>query len=202
MKEVRLRMHLEWQMKETYWIYMTWDYIWLSRKGHWIEEKKIQKIHWNTTCKWYGEEKNSQFSSIAQSWLTLCNSMDCSTPGFLVHCHLPELTQNHVHWVGDAIQSSHPLSSPTPSAFSLSQHQGFCPMSQFFAWGGRSPGVYSNSCPLSWWCHPTILSSVIPFSFCLQSFPASGSFPMSQLFTSGGQNIGASAAALSINIQV
>ena len=53
-----------------------------------------------------------------------------------------------------------------------------------------SPGVYSNSCPLSWWCHPTISSSVIPFSSRLQSFPASGSFPMSQFFAWGGQNIG------------
>ena len=52
-----------------------------------------------------------------------------------------------------------------------------------------NPGVYSNSCPLSWWCHPTISSSVIPFSSCLQSFPASGSFQMSQLFASGGQSI-------------
>ena len=54
---------------------------------------------------------------------------------------------------------------------------------------------YSNSCPSSRWCHPAISSSVIPFSSCLQSFPASGSFPMSQLFTSGGQSIGASASA-------
>jgi len=52
-----------------------------------------------------------------------------------------------------------------------------------------TPGVYSNSCPLSWWCHPTISSSVIPFSSCPQSFPASGSFQMSQFFTSGDQNI-------------
>ena len=51
------------------------------------------------------------------------------------------------------------------------------------------PGVYSNSCPSSWWCHPVISSSVIPFSSCLQSFPASGSFPLSQFFTSGGQSI-------------
>ena len=58
-----------------------------------------------------------------------------------------------------------------------------------------TPGVYLNSCPLSWWCHPTISSSVIPFSSCLQSFPASGSFPISQLFTSGGQSIGVSASA-------
>ena len=55
--------------------------------------------------------------------------------------------------------------------------------------------VYSNSCPLSWWCHPTISSSVIPFSSHLQSFPASGSFKMSQLFASGGQRIGVSASA-------
>ena len=53
-----------------------------------------------------------------------------------------------------------------------------------------TPGVYPNSCPLSWWCHLTISSSVVPFSSCLQSFPKSGSFQMSQLFTSGGQNVG------------
>ena len=58
-----------------------------------------------------------------------------------------------------------------------------------------SPRVCSNSCWLSWWCHPTISSSVAPFSFSPQSFPASGSFPMSQLFTSGGQSIGTSASA-------
>ena len=58
-----------------------------------------------------------------------------------------------------------------------------------------TPGVYSNSCPSSWWCHPAISSSVIPFSSCPQSLPASGSFPMSQLFPSGGQCIGVSASA-------
>ena len=57
------------------------------------------------------------------------------------------------------------------------------------------PWVCSNSCPLSWWCHPTIWSSVVPFSSCLQSFPASGSFLMSQLFASGVQSIGVSASA-------
>ena len=67
----------------------------------------------------------------------------------------------------------------------------------------HSPGACSNSCPLSQWCHPTISSSVVPFSSCLQSFPASGSFPMSQFFASGGQSIGASASAsvLPMNIQ-
>ena len=64
-----------------------------------------------------------QFSSLAQSCPTLCDSMHCSTPGFPVHCQLPEFIQTHVHQVGDAIQPSHPLSSPSP-AFSLSQHQG------------------------------------------------------------------------------
>ena len=64
-----------------------------------------------------------------------------------------------------------------------------------------TPGAYSNSCPSSWWCHPTISSSVIPFSYCPQSLPASGSFPMSQFFASGGQRIGASAAVLPMNIQ-
>ena len=66
-----------------------------------------------------------------------------------------------------------------------------------------TPRVYSNSCPLSQWCHPTISYSVIPFSSCLQSFPASGSFPMGQFCTSGGQSIGVSALApvLPKNIQ-
>ena len=58
-----------------------------------------------------------------------------------------------------------------------------------------TPRAYSNSCPSSQWCHPTISSSFVPFSSCLQSFPASGSFPMSQLFASGGQSIGISASA-------
>ena len=55
-----------------------------------------------------------------------------------------------------------------------------------------TPRIYPNPCPLSWWCHPTISSSVVPFSFCPQSFPALGSFQMSPLFTSGGQSIGVS----------
>ena len=65
-----------------------------------------------------------QFSSVAQLCLTLCHPMDCSTPGFPVHHKFPEHTQTHVHWVSDAIQPSHPLSSPYPPAFNLSQHQG------------------------------------------------------------------------------
>ena len=93
-----------------------------------------------------------QFSSVTRLCLILCNPMNCSTPGLPVPHQLPEFTQTHVHWVGDAIQPSHPLSSPSPLTFNL---------------------------------------------------PASGSFPMSQLFSSGGQSIGASASASvpSMNIQ-
>ena len=65
-----------------------------------------------------------QFSSVAQLCPTLCNPMDCSTPGLPVYHQLPEFTQTHVYPVGDAIQPSHPLSSPSPPAFNLSQHQG------------------------------------------------------------------------------
>ena len=64
-----------------------------------------------------------EFSSISQSCPTLCNPMDCSTLGSPVHHQLPELTQTHVHWVSDAIQPSHPPSSPSSHAFSLSQHE-------------------------------------------------------------------------------
>ena len=68
-------------------------------------------------------QNNIQFSSVTQSCPTLCDPMDFSTPGLPVHHQLPEFTQTHVHWVSDAIQPSHPLSSPSPT-FNLSQHQG------------------------------------------------------------------------------
>ena len=65
-----------------------------------------------------------QINSVTQLCLNLCDAMDCSMPGFPVHHQLPELTQTHVHWVGDAIQPTHPLLSPTPPVFNLSLHQG------------------------------------------------------------------------------
>ena len=65
-----------------------------------------------------------------------------------------------------------------------------------------TPGVHPNPCPLCWWCHPAISSSVVPFSSCPQSLPASGSFPMSQLSTSGGQSIGVSASALVLPMNI
>ena len=66
----------------------------------------------------------NQLNLVAQSCPTLCNHMDCSTPGLPVHHQLPELVQTHVHWVYDVIQPSHPLLSPSPPAFNLSQHHG------------------------------------------------------------------------------
>ena len=71
--------------------------------------------------------------------------MDYSTPGFSVHYQIPEFTQTHVHPAGDAIQPSHPLSSPSPPTFNLSQKSGSFPMSQFFASGGQSIGVSAST---------------------------------------------------------
>ena len=75
----------------------------------------------------------------------LCDPMDCSTPGLPIHHQLPEFTQTHVHRADDAIQPSHSLSSPSPPAFNLSQHQGFFPLSQFFSSGDQSIGVSASA---------------------------------------------------------
>ena len=88
---------------------------------------------------------------------------------------------------GPSVQFSHSVVSDSLRPHGLQHSRPPCPSS--------TPRVYSNSCPLSQWCHPTISSSVVPFSSHLQSFPASGSFQMSQLFTSGGQSIGVSVSA-------
>ena len=91
------------------------------------------------SLKYEGEIKSFQFSSVTQSCPTLCNPMNCCMPSLPVHHQLLEFTQTHVHWVSDAIQPSHPLSSPSPPAPNSSQHQSF-PMSQLLAWGGQSTG--------------------------------------------------------------
>ena len=88
-----------------------------------------------------GDLSSVQFSSVAQLCPTLCDPMNCSTPGLPVHHQLLEFTQIHVHWVSDAIQPSHPLSSPSPPAPNPSQHQSLFLMSQLFTWGGQSTGV-------------------------------------------------------------
>ena len=99
-----------------------------------------------------------------------------------------------VHTVS-SVQFSHSVMSDSLPPHGLQHPRPPCPL--------PTPGIYWNSCPLSQWCHPTISSSVIPFSSCPQSFPASGSFQMSQFFTSCGQSTGVSASAsvLPMNIQ-
>ena len=99
-----------------------------------------------------------------------------------------------VNWSA-SVQFSHSVISDSSWPHALHQARIPCPL--------PTSRVCSNSCPSSWWCHPTISSSVIPFSSCLQSFPESGSLPMSQFFTSGGQSIGVSASTsvLSMNMQ-
>ena len=97
--------------------------------------------------------------------------------------------------LGIAVQFSHSFVSDSLQPHGLQHARISCP--------SPTPGACSKSCPSSWWCHPTISSSVFPFSSRLQSLPASGSFPVSQFFTSGGQSIGVSASAsvLPMNIQ-
>ena len=92
-----------------------------------------------------------------------------------------------------SVQFSHSVVSASLRPHRLQHARPPCP--------SPTLGVYSNSCPLSQWCHPTISASVFPFSSCLQSFPASGSFQISQFFTSGGQSIGVSASASVLPIE-
>ena len=108
-----------------------------------------------------------------------------SLVGYTVH----RVTKSQT-WLSDftfTVQFSHSVASDSLRPRGLQHTRLPCP--------SPTPRVYSNSCPLSQWCHPTISSSVIPLSSCLQSFPASGSFPMSQFFPSGGQSIVVSASA-------
>ena len=135
------------------------------------------------TCKWNCSSISSvQFSSVAESCPTLCDLMNRNTPGLPVYHQLLEFTQTQLHRVSDAIQPSHPLSSPflLPPITPTDRWRRNTPTKLFF-----------------------FMSSAIPFSSCPQSFPASGSFQMSQLFASDGQSIGISASrsVLSINIQ-
>ena len=95
---------------------------------------------WASLLGWLYLFSSVQFSSVAQSCPTLCNPMNCSTPGLPVHHQLPEFTQTHVHWVGDAIQPSHPVIPFSSCPQSLPASESF-PTSQLFAWGGQSIGV-------------------------------------------------------------
>ena len=95
----------------------------------------------------------------------------------LERCHYPALS----------VQFNHSVVSDSLPPHELQHARPLCP--------SPTPGVHSNSCPLSQWCHPAISSSVVPFSSCPQSLPASESFPMSQFFAWGGQSVGVSALA-------
>ena len=88
------------------------------------KSQKLKFSEWFSLIYSYILSFDLQLSSAAQSYLTLCHPMDCSTPGLPVHYQLPEFTQTHVYWVSSAIQPSQPLSSRSPPAFYLSQHQG------------------------------------------------------------------------------
>ena len=99
-------------------------------------------INWKNKLKNF--KSPVQFSSVAQSCPTLCNAMNRSTPGLPVHHKFPEFTKTHVHRVGDAIQPSHPLSSPSPPAPNPSQHQGFFQWLNS-AWGGQNTGVSASA---------------------------------------------------------
>ena len=127
-----------------------------------------------------------------QSCLTLCDSMDGSQPGSPIHGILQERT---LEWVA--------ISFSNASKWKVKGTLFNCVWLLATPWTHHArppcpsptPGVHSNSHILSWWCHPAISSSVVPFSPCPQSLPASESFPMSQLFAWGGQSIGVSASA-------
>ena len=152
----------------------------------------------------------SYIHNYLQSSLTLCNSLDYSPPGSSVHGILQakilewvvipfssgsSWPRDGTHVLSSSIQLSCSVMSDSFWPHGLQHARPPCP--------SPTPGVYPNSCPLSRWCHPTISSSVIPFSSCLQYFPASGSFQMSQFFASGGPSIGVSASTsvLPMNIQ-
>ena len=93
------------------------------KKAKWLPEETLQIAEKRREEKGKGEKERSvQFSSVAQSCPTRCDPMNRSMPGLPVHHQLPEFTQTHVHWVGDAVQPSHPLSSPSPPALNPSQH--------------------------------------------------------------------------------
>ena len=109
-----------------------------------------------------------------------------------MHSLVQEVQVKWHFWI--SAQFSHSVVSNSLQSHELQHVRPPCP--------SPTPGAFSNSHPLSWWCHQTTSSFVIPFSPCIQSFPASGSYPMSQFFASGGQSIGASASALVLPMNI
>ena len=118
---------------------------------HWSEMVSVLFLTanvWQWQIRWVLVYFGAQFSSVAQLCLTLCDPMDCSTLGFPVHHQLPEPTQTHVQWVGDAIQPSHPLLSPSSHLQSFPASESF-QLSQFFTSGSQSIGVSASASVLS-----------------------------------------------------
>ena len=140
---------------------------------------------WTQTCLFTGSTNPRLYVQ------TLRNEQD----GNLLFLRAAVKDKRHLDFQHSSVQFSHSVVSDSLRAHGLQPTRPPCP--------SPTPGIYSNSCPLSWWCHPTISSSVVPFSSCLQSFPASGSFQISQFFTSDGQSIrvSASTSVLPMNIQ-
>ena len=138
-------------------------------------------------------------SAVKYCQLTCC--ICCyKSAGIVLHCVTSAgILIENFEWPWAPVPSVQ-FSSVTKSCLTLQPHE---PQHARPPCQSPTPGVYSNSCPLHQWCHPTISSSIVPFSSCPQSFPASGSFQMSQPFTSGGQSIGvlASTSVLPMNIQ-
>ena len=123
--------HLDWFLFSSTYMKLLWTVLYVSSYGHTFSLLLVQYVGVKSRI---ASRINSilikdlgfyvQFSSVAQLCPTLCDPMDCSTPGLPVHHQLPEYAQIHVHWISNAIQPSHPVLSPSPSAFNLSQHQG------------------------------------------------------------------------------
>ena len=133
---------------------------WTEESGG-LQFMKLQKVRKDWATNTFTFIQLIQFSSVAQSCLTLCDLMNCRTQGFPVHHQLPEFTQTHVRWVGDAIQPFHPLISFSSCPQSFPASRSF-QMSQLFASGGQSIGVATSKsvlpmtsqdwCPLEWTC--------------------------------------------------
>ena len=160
---------------------LAWRFPWTEKPGE-LQSTRLQWVRHNWVTKHTHKKGNRLFKVWAGfgGWISSLNLF---------------VNQSYKWSIDPSVQFSHSIESDSLPPHGLQHARPPCP--------SPTPGAYSNSCPLSWWCHPTILSFVIPFSSCLQSFLASGSFQMSQFFTSGGQRIGVSASAsvLSMSIQ-
>ena len=166
----------------------------LEKWRHYLSEDKVSQ-HSLTKCLWILLSETVILSSF-----DLDNKICNNQPGYRIQNWCLSRSENNARKIfvlheTSSVQFSCSVVSDSLQPHELQHPRPPCP--------SPTPGVYSNSCPLSRWCHPAISSSVIPFSYCPHSLPASGSFPMSQLSTWGGQSIGVSASrsVLPMNIK-